>query len=136
MAEGDKRLLIGDVARQAGLNPKTIRFYEEVGLIRPCGRTPSGYRLFDQEALSRLTFIRKAQSLGFSLSEIREILSLRDGGLTPCEHVEKRVKEKISSIEERIRELERLKASLQSLLDEWKEKEAEEASVCPRIEGS
>ena len=133
MADGQK-LLIGEAARLAGLNPKTIRFYEEIGLIAPTGRTTSGYRLFDDEAVSRLGFIKKAQALGFTLTEIGEILALRDGGAMPCDHVEVEVNRKVAAIEERIAELTRLKASLETLLERWKEAEASGAAVCPRIE--
>ncbi|MDV2495544.1 MAG: heavy metal-responsive transcriptional regulator [bacterium] len=135
MADG-RKMLIGEAARQADLNPKTIRFYEEVGLVAPAGRTPKGYRLFDAEAVSRLGFIKKAQALGFTLAEIREILELRDGGAMPCEHVEAEVVRKVEAIEERIAELEGLKASLKALLEGWKEPEAAEAAVCPQIEGA
>ena len=133
MADGQK-LLIGEAARRADLNPKTIRFYEEIGLIAPTGRTTSGYRLFDDEAVSRLGFIKKAQALGFTLTEIGEILALRDGGAMPCDHVEAEVTRKVAAIEERIAELTRLKASLEALLERWKEAEASGAAVCPRIE--
>ncbi len=133
MADGQK-LLIGEAARRARLNPKTIRFYEEIGLIAPTGRTTSGYRLFDDEAVSRLGFIKKAQALGFTLTEIGEILALRDGGAMPCDHVEAEVTRKVAAIEERIEELEGLKASLETLLERWKEAEASGAAVCPRIE--
>lgn len=133
MADGQK-LLIGEAARRADLNPKTIRFYEEMGLISPLGRTPKGYRLFDEEAVSRLGFIKKAQALGFTLTEIGEILALRDGGAMPCDHVEVEVNRKVAAIEERIAELTRLKTSLETLLERWKEAEASGAAVCPRIE--
>lgn len=133
---GGQKLLIGEAARRAGLNPKTIRFYEEVGLVSPLGRTPKGYRLYDEERVSRLGFIKKAQALGFSLKEIREILALRDGGLAPCEHVEAEVARKVALIEERIAELEGLKASLQALRERWHEAADAPASVCPRIEGA
>ena len=135
MADG-RKMLIGEAARQADLNPKTIRFYEEVGLVAPAGRTPKGYRLFDSEAVSRLGFIKKAQALGFTLTEIREILELRDGGAMPCMHVEAEVARKVEGIEERIEELEGLKASLKALLEGWKEAEAASAAVCPQIEGA
>ena len=135
MAVG-RKMLIGEAARQADLNPKTIRFYEEVGLVAPAGRTESGYRLFDAEAVSRLGFIKKAQALGFTLAEIREILALSDDGLEPCEHVEAEVVQKVEAIEERIAELEGLKASLKALLEGWKEPEAASAAVCPQIEGA
>jgi DNA-binding transcriptional MerR regulator len=128
MPDGQK-LLIGEAARRADLNPKTIRFYEEIGLIAPTGRTTSGYRLFDDEAVSRLGFIKKAQVLGFTLTEIGESQALRDGGAMPCDHVEVEVNRKVAAIEERIAELTRLKASLETLLERWKEAEASGAAT-------
>lgn len=107
-----------------------------MGLIAPAGRTPKGYRLFDEEAVTRLGFIKKAQAMGFTLTEIGEILSLRDGGAVPCDHVEAEVARKVAVIEERIAELEGLKTSLKTLLERWKEAEAASAAVCPRIEGA
>lgn len=133
MADG-QNLLIGEAAKQAGLNPKTIRFYEKVGLIAPIGRTPKGYCLFDEETVSRLGFIKKAQALGFTLAEIAEILALRDGGAMPCDHVEAEVARKVTMIEERIAELGQLRTSLLALQEAWKKAEAGEAAVCPRIE--
>ena len=128
--------MIGEAARRADLNPKTIRFYEEIGLIAPTGRTTSGYRLFDEGGVSRLAFIRKAQALGFTLAEVGEILALRDDRSMPCDHVEVQINQKVVSIEQRIAELERLKVSLTTLLERWKDAEAAEAAVCPRIEGA
>lgn len=133
----EKQILIGEAAQRAGLSPKTVRFYEEVGLVAPAGRTPKGYRLFDHQVVARLAFIKKAQALGFTLAEIREILGLRDGGEMPCGHVEVQVAEKLSAIEEKIAELKKLKASLHALLERPPEADAGHGALCcPRIEGS
>ncbi|HBL11466.1 MAG TPA: heavy metal-responsive transcriptional regulator, partial [Cyanobacteria bacterium UBA11162] len=77
----DSWLKIGDVSSQTGLSVKTIRYYEEMGLLAPTTtRSESGYRLFTPQALKRLAFIKRAQSLGLSLSEIHEILEVYDSG--------------------------------------------------------
>ena len=72
-----KALTIGHLAKEAGVNLETVRYYERRGLLPRPPRSPSGYRLFPAESRKRLRFIRRAQELGFSLREIRELLSLR-----------------------------------------------------------
>ncbi|MBW9248469.1 MAG: MerR family transcriptional regulator, partial [Acidithiobacillus ferriphilus] len=67
---------IGRLAREAGLAAETLRYYERIGLIQPVQRTRSNYRLYDVEAESRLRFIRRAQNLGFSLAEVKELLDI------------------------------------------------------------
>lgn len=71
-------LQIGDVARQVGLSLRTVRFYEEAGLLSPVGRTQGGFRLYDEDALDRLLLIKKMKPLGFTLEEMRSLLSVRD----------------------------------------------------------
>lgn len=132
----ERSLLIGEAARRAGLNPKTLRFYEEVGLVAPVGRTPKGYRLFDDQVVVRLAFIKKAQALGFTLAETKEILELRDGGEMPCGHVEHQVAEKLLAIEDKITELKSLEVSLLALLERPTRADEGHGAVCPRIEGS
>ena len=77
-------MLIGELAKEMGVNPKTIRFYEEIGLMPAPDRTPSGYRQFSDDDLERLRFIRSAQRLNLRLPEIQEILALRERGRRPC----------------------------------------------------
>lgn len=107
-------LRIGEAARKAGLSPHTLRYYESLGLIRS-RRNGAGYRLYDEAALARLRFIRRAAGLGFSLEEIREILRLRDAGREPCEQVKAWLDEKIRNIEAQIRALEELRSELVAL---------------------
>ena len=80
-------LLIGAVARRAGVSPPTIRYYEDIGLLVPPLRSSSGYRRYSDTTVEELRFIRKAQALGFSLEEIGDILRLSRSGKTPCSHV-------------------------------------------------
>src|SRR6266699_6379053 len=80
-------MLIGELAATAGLSAKTIRFYEQAGLMPAPPRTPAGYRDYPPAALDRLAFIANAQVAGFTLAEIRSVLAVRDSGDPPCRHV-------------------------------------------------
>lgn len=78
---------IGDVARALGLNPKTIRYYEAIGLLPAPQRTEGGFRRYTPAEVERIDFIRRARALDLSLDEIREILGFRDEGEAPCPYV-------------------------------------------------
>jgi DNA-binding transcriptional MerR regulator len=107
---------IGELADQAGVNPKTIRYYESIGLLPEPDRTPGGYRSYDADAAPRLVFIRSAQRLGLSLDEIREILALRDRGEQPCSYVVQVVAGQLGTLDQRIAEMLALRAELTELL--------------------
>ncbi len=100
-----KRYLIGELARAAGVTPQTIRYYERMGLLERPSRTSSGYRLYGDDALGRLRFVRAAQSLGFSLREIRELIALSRAGRSPCARVRAVLREKFQGLNRRIAEL-------------------------------
>lgn len=108
---------IGQLADQLGLNPKTIRYYESIGLLADPGRTPSGYRIYSDDDLERLTFIKTAQRLGITLDEIREILAFRDRGDQPCGYVRDVLRRQVDEIDERIAELRQLRRELVTLDD-------------------
>ncbi|MFF4324613.1 heavy metal-responsive transcriptional regulator [Streptomyces sp. NPDC001568] len=78
---------VGDLATAVKLTTKTIRFYEQAGLLPAPPRTPGGYRDYPPQTPARLAFIREARGAGLTLAEIRSVLTLRDGGQAPCEHV-------------------------------------------------
>lgn len=109
-------LRIGELAQASGVPAKTIRFYEEVELLPPAQRAENSYRLYGDEDVQRLRFIRNARSLDFSLDDLREILALRDQGEAPCRYVIQLLEEKSVEIEERIRQLRALQEELQQLL--------------------
>ena len=108
-------MLIGELATRAGVNPKTIRYYEGIGLLPPAPRTPSGYRRYGEEDVDRLEFIRNAKALGVALEEIKEVLAFRDRGLSPCPYVLKLLDAKMKEIQGRIRGLRMLAADLRRL---------------------
>ena len=112
-----KLLKIGEVACESGLPVKTIRYYEELGLLtRVVQRSESGYRLFDYSVFNRLAFIKRAQSLGLSLKEIKEILAVHDAGQLPCGVVKQLLLLKMKAINEQIEAMEILKSELQGIL--------------------
>ncbi len=108
-------LTIGKVAKQAGVGVETIRFYERRGLLEEPPRNDSGYRQYSQEAVVKLRFIIKAKKLGFSLQEIGELFTLRRKKGATCRDVKMQAEEKIQNIEEKIRDLTRMKEALAKL---------------------
>src|SRR6267143_965389 len=110
-----KSLTIGHLAREAGVNLETVRYYERQGLLAKPPRSASGYRLFPSDAARRLRFIRRAQELGFSLKEIRELLSLRVSRRTTSADIRTRTEAKIVDIEAKIKSLESMKKTLRKL---------------------
>ena len=108
-------LTIGHLAKEAGVNLETVRYYERKGLLPKPPRSASGYRLFPTEAARRLRFIRRAQELGFSLREIGELLSLRVSRTTTSKDIRARAEAKIADIEGKIKSLESMKKALLKL---------------------
>lgn len=110
-------LTIGALAKKEGLAAETLRYYERLGLIEPSHRTSANYRLYDNQAVRRLRFIRRAQALGFSLAEIGELLSLHQQPESDMGAVKQLAEHKIADIEEKIDDLVRMKTGLQSLAE-------------------
>lgn len=107
---------IGELAKRAGVNIQTVRYYERRGLLHdPRRRRAAGYREYTGATLERLRFIRRAQELGFTLSEIGELLALRLDPGTTAAAVKQRAKEKIMEIEGKLRDLERIRHALTHL---------------------
>jgi MerR family copper efflux transcriptional regulator len=108
-------LSIGKVARRAGVGVETIRFYERQGLLTVPMRKESGYRIYSEDVLSRIRFIRRAKELGFSLREIKELLEVRRNSSAPCEDVCEKAQAKIANIEEKIAMLTKMREALSEL---------------------
>ncbi|MCH7688451.1 MAG: heavy metal-responsive transcriptional regulator, partial [Planctomycetes bacterium] len=107
-----KTLTIGQLAGRAEVGVETVRFYERKGLLAEPERRPSGYRQYDEGVVDRLRFIRRAKELGFTLNEIKDLLSLRLDPTTTCADVKSRAEAKIDDIQGKIRTLQRMKKAL------------------------
>ena len=117
MSSNDRdRLKIGDVAASAGVTPEAVRYYEREGVIPPAPRESSGYRRYAEADVDRLRFIRRARDLGFSLTEVRELLSIAEGDPTrPCEDVNRLALEHIAQVDEKLTHLAALRTQLSQL---------------------
>jgi DNA-binding transcriptional MerR regulator len=103
---------IGEVAGQAGVPAKTIRFWEGQHLLGQPARTTAGYRDYGPAILERLAFIRHAQAAGLTLEQIRQVLDIRDGGQPPCVHVTGLISQRLGEVEARLAELSRARDQL------------------------
>ena len=129
-ADGELGLRIGEVAERVGVNPKTIRYYEDIGLIPQPARRPSGYRTYGTDDIDRIAFIRRAQRLGLSLDEIREVLAFREEGERPCDFVLGAVRRHAAEVDQRIAELTQLRHELGDLLERAEESGETPARYC------
>jgi len=127
---------IGEVSQESGVGVEALRFYERSGLLGTPARSQSGYRLYDEGVLERLAFIRKAQFLGFSLDEIRHIISDAEKGASPCDNVREIVRRRLSDVSERIREMQRHHRELTRTLEEWDEVGRAPGNICGLIESA
>lgn len=134
--EAGRTLRIGEVAGATGISVEALRFYERRGLLGRPARTASGYRAYDEEVLERLAFIKRAQSIGFSLDEIAEILEMRGQGVAPCVEVREAARRKLAELDARLRELRRYRTELARTLADWDERGIEEGQFCGLIEHS
>ncbi|MFQ5465056.1 MAG: heavy metal-responsive transcriptional regulator [Thermodesulfobacteriota bacterium] len=108
---------IGELAGRAGVNVQTVHYYERRGLLLPVGRKGSGYRVYDEAALTRLRFIRHAKGLGFTLEEIRGLLDLSLDTTASCESVREKAALKLKDVKERIKTLESVGRVLEELVE-------------------
>ena len=125
-------MTIGKVARSAGVSIDTVRYYERKGLIPAPPRKESGYRLYTDETIKRILFIRNAQELGFSLKEISELLALRVESRRSCAEVMDIAQQKIDEVARKIESLESIKTVLKKLKTQCRAREL--SSPCPILE--
>lgn len=128
-------LKIGEVSKRAGVGIEALRFYETRGLIEPAARTDSGYRLYDDHVFERLEFVKKAQSVGFSLDEIARIIGESAKGKRPCKDVRAMAARKLAELEQRIQDLETYRDQLRQTVQAWDRKGETGGLVCGLIEG-
>ncbi|MGH4016107.1 MAG: heavy metal-responsive transcriptional regulator [Pseudonocardiaceae bacterium] len=124
---------IGELAAASGITPKTIRFYEQAGVLPEPARTLGGYRDYGPEFIDRLQFVRRAQAAGLSLREVRQILAVYDRGDAPCGHVRHVLGERLDQVRAQIAELVTLETHLEALLAHARQGEPtdhDEAAVC------
>jgi DNA-binding transcriptional MerR regulator len=125
---------IGELAARVGVNPKTIRYYEDIGVLPASERTPAGHRLYGEGDADRLTFVRTAQRLGFSLDQISEILAFRDRDQQPCDFVLDTLAHKVAELDRRIAETNRLRDQLVQLQAAAEKLPRSDAYCCSVIE--
>jgi MerR family transcriptional regulator, copper efflux regulator len=111
-----QKMNIGRLAELAGVNIDTIRYYERQKLLPPPPRSPSGYRLYTRSDLERLRFVRRSKELGFSLSEIRDLLSLTRNRGSDMKGVKQKAEQRLAQVESKIFELQRVKRGLKKLI--------------------
>ncbi len=133
---GSSSLKIGEVSLSSGIGIEALRFYERSGLLGRPARTASGYRVYDKGVLDRLAFIKKAQTLGFSLDEIRRIIAESKAGESPCAEVREIVRHRLSELDRHLRDLRRYRKELATTLEEWDEMGAADGNICGLIEGA
>jgi Hg(II)-responsive transcriptional regulator len=126
-------LKIGQLARVANVNIDTIRYYERQGLLPEPIRQDSGYRQYSQDDVKQLRFIKRAQKLGFSLREIKELLALRVDSDTVCQDVQRRSTAKVEDIEQKIASLRQIQHALEELMARCTAEESADACVFLQI---
>lgn len=129
-----RMMKIGEVSTASGMGIEALRFYERSGLLGSPARSVSGYRLYDDGVLERLAFIKKAQMLGFSLDEIRRIISDALKGTSPCDEVREIVRQRLTELDTRLLELKRYRKELAQALNEWDEVGSAPGHICGLIE--
>ncbi|BAZ43107.1 MerR family transcriptional regulator [Chondrocystis sp. NIES-4102] len=129
-------LKIGELAKQTGVGVRTLRYYSDLGLLRPRLRGDNNYRYYGQDASDQVEFIKKAQTLGFTLEEIKRLLDIRDRGEKPCNLVQSLLNEKIEQLELQIQQMTLFKAELEAYRTIWQNNtypEFDSSQVCPLI---
>ena len=128
-------LRIGEVARRAGVTAKAIRFYERAGVMPPPARGGNGYRRYGKDAVEMLAFVKRATGLGLTLAEVKDIITIRQGGRPPCAHVHRLLTEKALEFDRKLRDLLEVRRRMRQSLAAWNRAPLKRAAVCPHIEG-
>jgi Cu(I)-responsive transcriptional regulator len=123
---------IGDAARATRLTPKTVRYYADIGLVKPMGRTESGYRVYTETELNKLNFVRTAREFGFSVPECRELLGLYENRDRSSREVKKLALRRLREIDAKLEELAALRSELARLADSCR---GDDRPDCPILNG-
>jgi MerR family copper efflux transcriptional regulator len=129
-------LRIGEVSKLSGIGVEALRFYEKSGLLDRPARTEGGYRVYGEDVLDRLAFIKRAQILGFSLEEIKRVIEDARSGREPCDEVREIVRRRLAELDERMREMRLYRKELAETLEEWDKMGRAPGHICGLIEGS
>lgn len=120
----EPRLHVGSIAKKTGVGVQTLHYYERINLLPKPARSEANYRLYSSEIVRRVTFIKKAQAVGFSLAEIKEILALKSYGQAPCRKVTELGEKHLRDIDVRLAQLRRYRRAVAKSLVSWREKTA------------
>jgi MerR family copper efflux transcriptional regulator len=134
--EAGGMLKIGEIAKLSGIGIEALRFYERSGLLDKPPRTYGGYRLYGREVLDRLAFIKRAQTLGFTLDEIKQVIADARSGKSPCGEVREIVRHRLQELDERMREMRRFRKELAQALEEWDKLGKAPGTICGLIENT
>lgn len=132
MGKTETTTSIGALSKRSGIGIETIRYYERVGLLIPVGRKTSGYRIFNNDSLKTLRFLKHAQALGFSLSEIKALLKLRANRESRCEDVRNRAAKHLKDVEAKIQSLESIRSVLSKLVRQCQSRKTSDS--CPILD--
>ena len=127
-------LRIGEVAQRAGVSTKAIRFYERKRVLPPPQRAANGYRLYTEDAVEMLSFVKQATGLGLTLAEIKDIVAIRRGGRPPCDHVHRLLNDKAVELDRKLQDLIEVRDRIRQSLTAWKNLPNKRATVCAHIE--
>jgi len=116
----NKSMTVSDVAKLADVAPEVVRYYSRIGLIKPQRNQKNGYRLYDKNDVSRIIFTRKAKSLGYTLKEIRKILSHATAGTSPCPMVRRIIESHIDENRQRLDDMLALLTRMENAVAQWK----------------
>jgi DNA-binding transcriptional MerR regulator len=135
---GRPRLRISELAEAVGVRPDTVRYYERIGLLPPPARTAAGYRAYDAVTVDRLRFIQGAQRLGLRLSDIADLLAVRDTGVCPCEPAEQLLHRRLDDLDTEMARLAALRVDMVAMLEALPSAECPPPAPgtwCPPTEG-
>ena len=119
-------LKIGEVSTKSGIGIDAIRFYESKGIIKPISRTSKGYRLYNEDAIKIISFVKEAKELGFTLKEIKEFLDIKVKSSTQCSAVKSKIEKKVEDVKNKIKQLHKMKKVLIKIEDHCCEENTDE----------